>query len=59
MTEFATLTIEEPIDLVKLCINEYVYIKLRHERELKGKLHVLFNYDLKIKGTIFRPLIHI
>ena len=40
MTEFATLTIEEPIDLVKLCINEYVYIKLRHERELKGKLHV-------------------
>lgn len=40
MDSFANLNIEEPIDLVKLCLNEMIRIKLRHGRELKGRLHV-------------------
>ncbi len=40
MDHFATQNIEEPVDLVKLCLNTNVKIKLRHGRELKGKLHV-------------------
>lgn len=34
----------EPLDLVRLCIDEIVVVKLRGDRELKGRLHVsLFN----------------
>jgi hypothetical protein len=35
-----TRTMEEPLDLIRLSIDERVYIKCRGERELKGKLHV-------------------
>ena len=31
---------QEPLDLVRLCIDEIVIIKLRGDRELKGRLHV-------------------
>lgn len=34
--------ISEPLDLVKLCIDERVYIKLRGDRELTGQLHVSY-----------------
>lgn len=30
----------EPLDLVRLCIDETVIVKLRGDRELKGRLHV-------------------
>jgi U6 snRNA-associated Sm-like protein LSm3 len=30
----------EPLDLVRLCIDEIVVVKLRGDRELKGRLHV-------------------
>ncbi|KAG9204261.1 U4/U6-U5 snRNP complex subunit lsm3 [Epicoccum nigrum] len=29
----------EPLDLVRLCIDEIVIVKLRGDRELKGRLH--------------------
>ena len=32
----------EPLDLVRLCIDEIVVVKLRGDRELKGRLHVCF-----------------
>lgn len=32
----------EPLDLVRLCIDEVVVVKLRGDRELKGRLHVRF-----------------
>lgn len=31
---------QEPLDLVKLCLDEVVFVKLRGDRELKGRLHV-------------------
>ena len=31
---------EEPLDLIRLSIDERVYIKCRGDRELRGKLHV-------------------
>ena len=34
------LTVKEPLDLVKLSLQERVRVKLRHERELVGTLHV-------------------
>lgn len=33
-------TVKEPLDLVKLSLEERVYVKCRGDRELRGKLHV-------------------
>jgi hypothetical protein len=30
----------EPLDLVRLCLDENVFVKLRGDRELFGRLHV-------------------
>lgn len=35
--------VSEPLDLVRLLLNEVVFVKLRGDRELKGKLHVSQN----------------
>jgi small nuclear ribonucleoprotein (snRNP)-like protein len=32
--------VREPLDLIKLSLDERIYVKLRGERELRGKLHV-------------------
>lgn len=32
--------VNEPLDLVRLCLDEVVFVKLRGDRELKGRLHV-------------------
>ena len=39
---------EEPLDLIRLSIDERVYVKCRGDRELKGKLHVR-------KASLFSP----
>jgi len=31
--------VEEPLDLVRLSLDERIYVKLRGDRELRGKLH--------------------
>jgi U6 snRNA-associated Sm-like protein LSm3 len=44
MEEYAPLEstgIEEPLDLVRLSLDERIYVKLRGDRELRGKLHVM------------------
>lgn len=33
-------TVREPLDLIKLSLDERIYVKLREERELRGRLHV-------------------
>ncbi|TPX13045.1 uncharacterized protein E0L32_006471 [Thyridium curvatum] len=32
-------TVSEPLDLVRLLLDEVVFVKLRGDRELKGRLH--------------------
>lgn len=32
--------VSEPLDLVRLSLDERVYVKLRGNRELQGRLHV-------------------
>ena len=45
--------VSEPLDLVRLSLDEIVFVKLRGDRELKGRLHVcgcfLNNIDQKFK----------
>lgn len=33
-------SVAEPLDLVRLSLDEIVFVKLRGDRELKGRLHV-------------------
>ncbi len=33
-------TVEEPLDLVRLSLDERIVVKMRGDRELKGVLHV-------------------
>ena len=33
-------SVDEPLDLIRLSIDERIYVKCRGERELRGKLHV-------------------
>ena len=33
-------SVTEPLDLVRLSIDERIYVKCRGDRELRGKLHV-------------------
>jgi hypothetical protein len=57
--------VEEPLDLIRLSIDERIYVKMRGERELWGKLHVNFllrKYlflSFSKKKQIKRPMINI
>jgi hypothetical protein len=46
-----------PLDLVRLSLDEQVYVKLRGDRELRGKLHVrlvpLFLSSLWMNVSVF------
>ena len=35
--------VEEPLDLIRLSLDERIYVKMRNERELKGRLNVSAN----------------
>lgn len=39
----ASAPVSEPLDLVRLSLDEVVFVKLRGDRELKGRLHVSWN----------------
>jgi len=32
--------VEEPFDLIRLSLDEKIYVKMRNDRELRGRLHV-------------------
>ncbi|EFA74730.1 LSM domain-containing protein [Heterostelium album PN500] len=32
-------SIEEPLDLIRLSLDERIFVKMRQDRELRGKLH--------------------
>lgn len=36
----STNTVEEPLDLIRLSLDERIYVKMRNDRELRGRLHV-------------------
>ncbi|KAJ8114584.1 hypothetical protein OPT61_g3572 [Boeremia exigua] len=42
----------EPLDLVRLCIDEIVLVKLRGDRELKGRLHAYDSHCNLVLGDV-------
>ena len=45
--------VKEPLDLIRLSLDERIYVKLRSDRELRGKLHVRLLFTLKTLGFSF------
>lgn len=44
----AAAPVSEPLDLVRLSLDEVVFVKLRGDRELKGRLHVCMDLCLQV-----------
>ncbi|KAK9453998.1 hypothetical protein V1511DRAFT_512438 [Dipodascopsis uninucleata] len=42
----------EPLDLVRLSLNERVYVKLKGDRELKGRLHAYDSHCNLVLGDV-------
>jgi hypothetical protein len=47
----SAVAVKEPLDLVRLSLDERVHVKLRGERELKGRLHVSLRRGRGRRGT--------
>ncbi len=38
------MSIDTPLDLIRLSIDERIYVKCKGDRELRGKLHVRLDF---------------
>ncbi|KRY77758.1 U6 snRNA-associated Sm-like protein LSm3 [Trichinella pseudospiralis] len=45
-------TVEEPMDLVRLSIDERIFVKLRSNRELRGRLHAYDQHLNMVLGDV-------
>ncbi|KAK2080174.1 Sm-like protein lsm3b [Prototheca wickerhamii] len=52
MADEAEATVQEPMDLIKLALDERVYVKLKGERELRGRLHAYDQHLNMILGDV-------
>jgi len=58
------IPVKEPLDLIRLSLDEKIYVKMRNDRELRGRLHVSRQFCIHIQNYlyyiyIFRHLISI
>ncbi|KAL0631539.1 U4/U6-U5 snRNP complex subunit lsm3 [Maublancomyces gigas] len=44
--------IQEPLDLVRLSLDEHVFVKLRGDRELRGRLHAYDSHCNLVLGDV-------
>ena len=51
--------VEEPLDLLRLSLDERIFVKLRNERELSGRLHAFDQHLNMILGKWRKPTNHI
>ncbi|OHE92146.1 LSM domain-containing protein [Colletotrichum orchidophilum] len=47
-----TTHVQEPLDLVKLLLDEVVFVKLRGDRDLKGRLHAYDSHCNLVLGEV-------
>ncbi|KAJ9203974.1 hypothetical protein DTO166G4_7035 [Paecilomyces variotii] len=50
--EDAGSSVSEPLDLVRLSLDEVVFVKLRGDRELKGRLHAYDSHCNLVLGEV-------
>lgn len=46
--------VEVPLDLLRLSIDERIYVKCRGDREIRGKLHVSYTFFNVKSLSLFR-----
>ncbi len=47
------MSIDTPLDLIRLSIDERIYVKCKGDRELRGKLHVrIYFFVLSISSIL-------
>ncbi|EFN67022.1 uncharacterized protein LSm3 [Linepithema humile] len=46
------IDVKEPLDLIKLSLEERIYVKMRNERELRGKLHAFDQHLNMVLGDV-------
>ncbi|CAF1177813.1 unnamed protein product [Adineta steineri] len=51
-TTATTTSVEEPLDLVRLSLDEKVCVKMRNERELRGRLHAFDQHLNMVLGEV-------
>uniref|UniRef100_A0A672HQC1 U6 snRNA-associated Sm-like protein LSm3 n=1 Tax=Salarias fasciatus TaxID=181472 RepID=A0A672HQC1_SALFA len=47
-----TNTVEEPLDLIRLSLDERIYVKMKNDRELRGRLHAYDQHLNMILGDV-------
>lgn len=61
--QLPSITVKEPLDLVRLSLDERIYVKMRNDREIRGRLHVSSVTNNLIHNSIlsvnFRLMINI
>uniref|UniRef100_A0A093XLX7 Putative U6 snRNA-associated Sm-like protein LSm3 n=1 Tax=Talaromyces marneffei PM1 TaxID=1077442 RepID=A0A093XLX7_TALMA len=50
--EAGDTSVAEPLDLVRLSLDEIVFVKLRGDRELKGRLHAYDSHCNLVLGDV-------
>ncbi|KAJ1337417.1 U6 snRNA-associated Sm-like protein LSm3 [Microdochium nivale] len=49
-------SVSEPLDLVRLLLDEVVFVKLRGDRELKGRLHAYDSHMNLVLGDVVETI---
>ncbi|KAI8960163.1 like-Sm domain-containing protein [Daldinia sp. FL1419] len=52
----ASGSVSEPLDLVRLLLDEVVFVKLRGDRELKGRLHAYDSHMNLVLGDVVETI---
>lgn len=48
----ASTTVEKPLDLIRLSLDERIYVKCRGDRELRGRLHAFDEHLNLVLGDV-------
>ncbi|KAI1134885.1 LSM-domain-containing protein [Hypoxylon sp. FL0543] len=49
-------SVSEPLDLVRLLLDEFVFVKLRGDRELQGRLHAYDSHMNLVLGEVVETI---
>lgn len=47
-----TATVKEPVDLIKLSLDERIYVKMKNDREITGRLHAYDQHLNMVLGDV-------
>jgi len=50
---------DEPLDLVRLCLDEIVFVKLRGDRQLIGRLHAYDSHCNLVLGDVTETVFYV